>query len=291
MPSARARQGMATTATGESPAVSNPDYHTDQHIDRRQPFAKSAQDDGGLSMLVSPNERGASTREALLAADQSDVRGSVTMKPRSVEVQRGDAKAKRGSGAIMSSQDVGLASQPILIQRQADVDDMGQPIDAEGIKPQVFVSDGTSAGGARIDRAGAVTEEESPIHKQAAAAATMAPVTPSAVPEGAKTVVQTIRPGAGPVAKTEKQRVIFTPPGGGKIRTNVDHVVIGNGIIILMYDANADTSYEPPAATAQDPIQLQIGDKQFKCLYNDWSAEDNGTLYLVLVTIPDPPVS
>ena len=293
----RARGGMATNARGESPAVdARPDYHTDQPIDRRQPFAKSASDDGGLSMLASPNERGPSTREALMAADQSDVVGAVAMKPRSVEVQRGDAKAKRGSGAIMSSEDVGLALQPITIQRQADVDDMGVAVDPEGIKPKVFLSDGTSAGGQRIDRAGGITADEAATSKTAA---TMQPVeTPAAptpsVEEVTQAATKTMQPRSAPVQEPvmpaparSKQRVIFTPPGGGKIRTNVEHAVIGDGIIILMYDVNAETSYEPPKADSKDPIQVQIGDKQFKCIYGEWSAEDNGTLYLVLMIVGD----
>lgn len=202
----------------------------------------------------------------------------------------------------MSSDDVGLALQPIKIQRQADVTTTGQAYDAEGIKPRTFISDGTVNGLDRINRGGAVTVEEAMAKTAAAAPAAQAapsglqPRVPDSHASGETGASAPVQTGAVmmpqvPQAQRKRQRVIFTPPGGGKIRTNVDHVVIGNGIIILMYDANADTSYEPPKAGAENPIGLQIGDKQFRCLYNDWSAEDEGTLYLVLVTVPDAPAS
>jgi hypothetical protein len=307
VPGVRLTRGEAFTALGDSPAVDprTANYHLDIPVDQRPAFAKSAREDGGLSVLATPNPLGGAAKSVLLAEDQSDLRqGTVVARPRSLEMHKGNGPAKPGSGVKVSSEDVGLALRPIMIQRQADVDDMGVPLDPDGIRKKTFLSDGTSKGGRLIDETRKTTVEDAQV-KQAAAVTppdnTAALVAAAAAGDQAALIAliekrltpapaAQLQPNAAapmPVAKpVNRQRVVFMPDGGGKVRSQVDEVIIGNNILILIYDANADSSYEPPKSTAAAPLRLQIGDKQFSCLYADWSAEHGGKLYLVFILIP-----
>jgi len=272
---------MAITASGESPGATS-GYHLDVEVDKRPAFAKSAADDGGLAILDSPSPLAASAREALLASNQDDHAGaSVVMRPRPVEQQRGDGKARRGNGVIVSSADVGLALQPIMIQRGADVDEMGQALDPAGREPQPFASDGTAAGGRRIDESGSVIAG-APQQKiaapgaAAAAAAAAIPHTPGApVPA----------PGVH-VATTPKQRLIYEPPGGGRVRASADDVIVSDTMILVISDANADTSYEPVPTGKDAPIKLSVGTDVYEVMYGGWMAEKAGKMYLVFIRVP-----
>lgn len=273
---------MALTASGESPGAVG-DYHMDQPVDRRAPFAKSAAQDGGLVILDAPSHLAGSAREALLAANQDDKGGAtVVMRPRAVEQQRGDGKARRGTGVLVNPTDVGLAMRPIMIQRQADVDEMGQALDPEGIIPHVFNSDGTVAGARRIDESGSVTVQERGAVKTgspALAAAAAIPYTP-----GVQHQAQT--QGQGVITVTPKQRVVYEPPGGGKIRASVDDVIVSDKMILVIADATSDTSYEPSPTGRDAPIKLGIGTEVYDVMYGGWSAEKNDKLYLVFIRIP-----
>lgn len=271
----------AITASGESPGVIS-DYHMDQPVDRRQSFAKNAAQDGGLVILDAPSPLAASAREALLASNQDSMAGaSVVMRPRAVEQHRGEGKARRGTGALVNPTDIGLALQPILIQRQADVDEMGQALNPEGIVPQRFISDGTVAGQRRIDESGSVIAPEpgQRVAKQASAAeaAAAVPFTPGAPRQPAPGVI---------VAASPKQRIIYEPPGGGKIRASVDDIIVSERMILVIADATSDTSYEPSPNTKETPIKLGIGTEVYEVLYGGWSAEKGDKLYLVFIRLP-----
>jgi hypothetical protein len=272
----------AVTASGESPGVVS-DYHLDQHVDRRQPFAKSAAQDGGLVILDAPNPLGGSAREALLASNQDQVGAGavVVMRPRAVEQQRGDGKARRGTGALVNPTDIGLAMRPIMIQRQADVDEMGQAVNPEGITPQLFASDGTVAGARRIDESGSVIAQPRGTPKTGSTplvAAAAIPYTPGGVQHQAAVVV--VAP------PTQKQRIIYEPPGGGKIRASAEDVIVSDTMILVIADANSDTAYEPAPNRKEAPIKLSVGTDIYEVLYGGWSAEKNGKLYLVFIRLP-----
>lgn len=277
---------MAVTASGESPGVTS-DYHMDQPIDRRQPFAKNAAQDGGLVILDAPSPLSGSAREALLASNQENQSGNgatVVMRPRAVEQQRGDGKAKRGTGALVNPTDIGLALQPILIQRQADVDDMGQALNPEGNQLQTFISDGTVAGARRIDESGSVIAQERPTTKTGSAAAQAAaavPYTPGVPQRQAPLPIPGVQ-----VAQTPKQRIVYEPPGGGKIRASVDDIIVSERMILVIADATSDTSYEPSPNTKDTPIRLGIGTEVYDVLYGGWSAEKADKLYLVFIRLP-----
>ncbi|HPS76555.1 MAG TPA: hypothetical protein PLS53_00205 [Thermoanaerobaculaceae bacterium] len=269
------------TATRESPGATT-GYHLDVPLEKRPAFAKSAAQDGGLVILDAPSPQSGAAREALLAASQDNTQqGTMVMRPRTVEQMRGDGKARRGVGVLVNPNDVGLAMQPILIQRQADVDDMGQALDPEAAKPQLFISDGTVAGARRIDESGSViageTQQKTASPMQAAAAI---PYTPAAVQAGP------VSPGAPAVAQTPKQRLVYEPPSGGKIRASADDVIVSDKMILVISDANADTSYEPAPTGASAPIKLGIGTEVYEVMYGGWSAEKSGKMYLVFIRIP-----
>lgn len=266
----------AVTASGESPGVTS-SYNLDVPIDKRPSFAKSAAQDGGLVILDTPNPLAGSSREALLASTQDNQQqGTVVMRPRAVEQMRGEGKARRGMGVLVNPTDIGLALQPIMIQRQADVDDMGQALDPEGIRPQVFISDGTVAGARRIDESGSVTA--GPAQQKTAspeAIAAQIPYTPGPAQQP-----------SSPGVQMPKQRLVYEPPSGGKIRASADDVVISDKMILVIADANADTSYEPAPTGSDAPIKLGVGTEVYEVMYGGWSAEKAGKLYLVFIRIP-----
>lgn len=273
----------AVTATRESPGATT-GYHLDVPLEKRPAFAKSAAQDGGLVILDAPSPQSGSAREALLAANQDNAQqGTVVMRPRAVEQMRGEGKARRGVGVLVNPTDVGLAMQPILIQRQADVDDMGQALDPEGARPQLFISDGTVAGARRIDESGSVIAGEAPQLKTASPleVAAAIPFTPGAAPQPGPSSQGVIA-----VVQTPKQRLVYEPPSGGKIRASADDVIVSDKMILVISDANADTSYEPAPTGASAPIKLGIGTEVYEVMYGGWSAEKGGKLYLVFIRIP-----
>lgn len=289
-PGQRMQRGEAFTARGDSPAPQQTNYHLDQPIEARAPFVPSVIQDGGLAVLHSPDTRTVN-KDVMLAADQSDLKGTVTMRPRAVDMHRGDGPAKKGTGRRVDPEEVGLALRPITIQRQADVDDMGVPLDSEGIRPKTFISDGTSAGGHKIDTTRVLTIEDAEEHVKTAAVASS-----SLVSEGSTAAPQTLQPAQRltPVTETapmpqakprQTHKVVFIPPGGGKIRAVVNDVILGERVLILVYDADSETSYEPPEASSDTPLKIQIGDKTLSCLYSDWSVEKDGALYLVFIIL------
>lgn len=313
-PQARLQRGEAFTASGESPAVdsASTNYHLDVPIAQRPPFARSISQDGGLAVLSSPNGLSATAKEALLAEQQEgwDESTSVVMKPRKVEMARGD-RAKPGTGVHISSEEVGLALRPIMIQRQADVDEMGAPLNPESFKTKTFLSDGTSKGGRRIDESGADSVEDAeareaagltkPTGAVAVAAENLAKALGVDIPQGGAEALMALLKQASPqpgklipstpapeepaMPATPKQRVVFSPPDGGKVRARVDDVIIGDTILILVYDADSDTTYEPGVAGKDAPIDIEVDSHHYTCMYGGWSAESNGRLYLVFVLI------
>lgn len=269
----------ALTATGESPGAVG-SYHMEVDVERRPSFAKSAEEQGGLVILDAPSPMAASAREALLAANQDSMAGATpVMRPRAVEQQRGEGKARRGNGVIVSSADVGLALQPIMIQRGADVDEMGNPLDPAGREPQPFNSDGTAAGGRRIDESGSVIAgaPQQKLASPALAAAAAIPHTPGAPAPGVH------------VVQAPKTRLIYEPPGGGKIRSSADDVIVSDKMILVISDANSDTSYEPAPTGKDAPIRLAVGTDVYDVMYGGWSAEKAGKLYLVFIRLPKVP--
>jgi hypothetical protein len=278
------RAGAAYTAKGDSPAVSgHPDYHLDVPLDMRPSFARSVADDGGFTNLVGVSEHSPSVREALLAKDGiNPMEGATTvMKPRAVEVQRGDGEgsAKRGRGTVMSSRDVGLRDRAIKIQRQ-----VGSGLEMDS-NQKTFISDGTVAGLQRMNetRVRAVEDVKTGAAKTAAAALIMPPpeATYSAGP-----VTQ-----LAPAAPKTKYRVTFMPPGGGKVRTTADDVIILSDALILVYDAAADSMYEPETTAPGTLLGIQIGDTVYRCLYSAWSGEHNSAVYLVFIVAESAPIA
>jgi hypothetical protein len=265
------------------------EYHLDQHIDHRQastPSVAESADALGIVTLQSPNPQGIA-QEVLLAANQDGLPdgATVVMKPRAVEVQRGDGPAKRGKGAVMSSRDLGLSERPILIQTCADVDKFGVPMNIDGFKPKVFASDGTAAGLQNINATQSVTREDggevrvkAPVVKAAEEAPVMAERVPRAAPVAPVVSV--------PPPKPPRRRVVFMPADGSKVRSQVDDIIISPSIIILIYDADAETIYEPNPAGAKAPLQLQIDANSYQCIYGGWSAEKDNKLYFVFVIVP-----
>jgi hypothetical protein len=247
--------------------------------------AESA-DANGIVTLESPNPQG-TAQEVLLAANQDGLPdgATVVMKPRAVEVQRGDGPAKRGKGAVMSSRDLGLSERPILIQSCADVDKFGVPMNIDGFKPKVFASDGTAVGGARINALGSVTLDAAveghvspPVAKTSSETPVMEERTPRAPQAAAVVHVPPPRP--------PRRRVVFMPADGSKVRSQVDDIILSPSIIILIYDADAETIYEPNPAGAKAPLQLQIDANSYQCIYGGWSAEKDNKLYFVFVIVP-----
>jgi hypothetical protein len=265
------------------------EYHLDQHIDHRQastPSVAESADALGIVTLQSPNPQGIA-QEVLLAANQDGLPdgATVVMKPRAVEVQRGDGPAKRGKGAVMSSRDLGLSERPILIQTCADVDKFGVPMNIDGFKPKVFASDGTAAGLQNINATQSVTNEDggevrvkAPVVKVAEEAPVMAERVPRAAPVAPVVNV--------PPPKPPRRRVVFMPADGSKVRSQVDDIILSPSIIILIYDADAETIYEPNPAGAKAPLQLQIDANSYQCIYGGWSAEKDNKLYFVFVIVP-----
>lgn len=265
------------------------EYHLDQHIDHRRAstpsVAESANADG-IVTLQSPNPQGIA-QEVLLAANQDGLPdgATVVMKPRAIEVQRGDGPAKRGKGAVMSSRDLGLSERPILIQSNAGVNKFGVPDDPEAFKPKVFASDGTVAGGDRINALQSVTLDDAGEVRAVTPTvkiAEEAPVMAERVPRGAP-VAPVINV---PSPKPPRRRVVFMPADGSKVRSQVDDIILSPSIIILIYDADAETIYEPNPAGAKAPLQLQIDANSYQCIYGGWSAEKDNKLYFVFVIVP-----
>jgi hypothetical protein len=275
-----------TPAKAEITAV---DYHLDQPLDHRQastPSVAESADANGIVILESPSPQGIA-QEVLLAANQDGLPAGSTlvMKPRAVEVQRGDGPAKRGKGAVMSSRDLGLAERPILIQSNADVDKFGAPSDPEAFKPKVFASDGTAAGGRKINAIQSVTLEDAvegrvvpPTMKAASETPVMAERVPRAAPMAPVVVAAPPKP--------PRRRVVFMPADGSKVRSQVDDIILSPSIIILVYDADAETIYEPNPAGAKAPLQLQVDANSYRCIYGGWSAEKDNKLYFVFVIVP-----
>ena len=108
------------------------------------------------------------------------------------------------------------------------------------------------------------------------------PVTPTPAPRPQPVINQ-----PAPEAVRPKMRVKLSNDGMGKITISVQSVAVSENCVVLAYPADAENIVEPPVCGLDNPIQVDYGDKRYKCMYGGQAVELAPYYLVILIRIPD----
>jgi hypothetical protein len=78
----------------------------------------------------------------------------------------------------------------------------------------------------------------------------------------------------------KKTQVQLKSPGLGRLIVFCDAPVISDSLVVLPFSQDGSTSIAIPPG---GPLTVIIGKDQYKCLSGEWTFENAGKLYVVLV--------
>ena len=58
----------------------------------------------------------------------------------------------------------------------------------------------------------------------------------------------------------------------GRMRIPVDHVAVGDKVIVLGFLPSCELEFEAPTASATEPFLLSVGDTEYACISDGWMA-------------------
>lgn len=91
---------------------------------------------------------------------------------------------------------------------------------------------------------------------------------------------------ADPPKPVRKVRVRLSNDFMGKITVSVRTVAVSDTCVVLAYPKDADNIVEPPIATTEHPIRVDVSGDTYFCAFGGWTVELEDVFLVILLRIP-----